>query len=392
MIVICEPICHGLEHVPVNAAVLRIVRIAFPEHRITVIADREHLNGLRDALRGAELGGIEWRAVELPPRGARFWQRIRQECKLMRMLAHVLTDARGRWLLLLNAFDSTLVALFACRVLPMRRFPVQAILHGTLNELVGWRPKNPAARAVDLRSSMQLAASPKLQYLVLEETIKAQVLDLLPRLAGRLEALPHPVPVGEGDDDVQVPPLPLRVGFLGLATESKGFKIFLDIAHSVKAAYPGRVEFHAVGRRPLDDGGTDCSILDTPPSEGRLPRSEYVRLLKNLHFVCLPFQGAHYQLSASGALLDAVAWGKPIIAFRTPLLDQWFKTSDIGYLCGHTGAMISRLGRLVEGFDPGTYVAQARALREIRRSRLPDALAPIYRRLTIGFVSETSTQ
>jgi glycosyltransferase involved in cell wall biosynthesis len=338
------------------------------------------------------LGGIEWKPVEIPPRRAKFWQRIRREYELMRTLSHLVTDARGRHLLLLNAFNSTLLALSACRALSRRAPPAQVILHGTLNDLVGWRSRNPIARAVDLRSSMQLAARSKLQYLVLEETIRASVLNVLPRLAGCVGVIPHPVPVGEGSDDPQLPPLPLRIGFLGLASNSKGFPIFIDIARSLKATYPGRIGFHAVGRLPRESQGIDCSALDTPPSLGRLSRTEYVELLRSLHFVCLPFQGSHYQLAASGALLDAVAWSKPIIAFPTPLLQQWCRTSDIGYLCAHTGAMITTVARLIEAFDPSIYLAQARALREIRRSRLPDALAPLYRRLTVGFVSETSVR
>src|SRR5262245_29513057 len=218
MIVVCEPVCYGLEHVPVNAAVVHVVRLAFPEHRITVVSEIEHLNGIRDALRSVDLGGIEWKSVEIPPRRAKFWQRIRREYQLMRTLSHLVTDARGRRLLLLNAFDSTLLALSACRALSSRAPPAQAILHGTLNDLVGWRSRNPVERALDLRSSMQLAAKSKLQYLVLEETIKASVLDVLPRLARCVEVIPHPVPIGEGNDDPQLPPLPLRVGFLGLAT------------------------------------------------------------------------------------------------------------------------------------------------------------------------------
>ena len=362
-----------------------MVRAAFREHRITVVAEREHSNGLRDALRGIDLGAIAWRDVDIPPRHAKIWHRIRPEYELLRTLFQLVTDARGRWLLLLNALDSTLVALSACRALSARPFPAQVILHGTPN---GWRPRNPLARAVDLHSSMRLAARRRLQYLVLEEAMKARVLDLLPSLAGRVEAIPHPVPLGEGDDSSQIPEPPLRVGFLGVASDPDGFGIFLDIARFLKTAYPRQVDFHAVGTWPPDHGGIDCSVLSTPPSKSRLSRAEYVRLVKSLHFVCLPLPGAHCHFSASEALLDAVAWGKPIIALRTPLLGDWSKNSDIGYLCGHTGEMISTLTRLIEGFDPGLYLKQVKALHEIRRSRLPDALAPIYRRLTVGFVSE----
>ena len=61
-----------------------------------------------------------------------------------------------------------------------------------------------------------------------QERMKARVLDLLPSLAGRVEAIPHPVPLGEGDDSSQIPEPPLRVGFLGVASDPDGLGIFLD--------------------------------------------------------------------------------------------------------------------------------------------------------------------
>ncbi len=52
-----------------------------------------------------------------------------------------------------------------------------------------------------------------------------------------------------------------------------------------------------------------------------------------LHFIVLPHEAGPYTLTASGVLLDAIAWGKPVICRKIPIFESMFKKhGDIGYL------------------------------------------------------------
>ncbi len=75
------------------------------------------------------------------------------------------------------------------------------------------------------------------------------------------------------------------------------------------------------------------AFLSEMPGTERMSRDEYINRLKNLHFVCL-FYDKYYEFSASGVLMDSIAWGKPIVATRLPIFENLENLyGDIGYLC-----------------------------------------------------------
>jgi len=45
MIIICEPQCIGFEHAEFNAALLSVIKHAFPDEEIMFVAEKEHIYG-----------------------------------------------------------------------------------------------------------------------------------------------------------------------------------------------------------------------------------------------------------------------------------------------------------------------------------------------------------
>jgi hypothetical protein len=124
------------------------------------------------------------------------------------------------------------------------------------------------------------------------------------------------------------------------------------------------------------------AVLDHPVAEGQLSREAFRARLAPLHHVFLPLQPAYYRLSASGALLDAITWLKPVIATDLPIIaDAFAAHGDIGALCPDLPAMQAALAALVEAPDPARYAAQRAALARAREARLPAVLAARYRRI-----------
>ena len=77
MVVVCEPLCVGLEHVPFNAGVLRI--LAEAEGEVTFLADPEHLVQVQGQLGVSMPGVIRFEALEIPRRRAGFHERLLRE-------------------------------------------------------------------------------------------------------------------------------------------------------------------------------------------------------------------------------------------------------------------------------------------------------------------------
>ncbi len=238
-------------------------------------------------------------------------------------------------------------------------------------------------RTFDTHSALYAPHSPKLRFLLLEQAIKRELADLAPRAALAADVLPLPVNIGEVSSVPRVPLCyPLKIGFVGQATEAKGISTYLQVAKEFSDRYELHIQFHVIGRAYPGDDLQRFSGLASKVTHEHLTRKAFVERLAQMHYVFLPFGSEYYHLSASGALLDAITWLKPIIANCTPVVADMFEQfGDIGYLCDDIEGMCSALQEIIKNLNEGRYEVQLDALRRARDSRLPDALARQYREI-----------
>ena len=258
------------------------------------------------------------------------------------------------------------------------RVPVQVVLHGGLAVIRNRRARNPLKRVVDTQSALELGRSKYLQYLVMEKCIRRMFFKIMPSLADSVDVLEHPFPIAETGPERLALEAPVRFwfGFLGKATESKGFELFRQLAETVRMSAPGKAEFHAIGPLGRLSNCGDLSALDRQPEREMLVRSEYVKGLKQMHYICFPYRSAHYELSVSGSVLDAVAFSKPMLAARLPIFADLFnRFGDLGDLSDGPEEWKKTLLRIVSKPYRSRYRLQQDAMESLQRSRSISALA-----------------
>lgn len=384
MIVVCEPMCWGWEHVPINVALLEIVCRAFPSREIAFYGEESHIANLKSELGSAISQAIIWRPVPRPRRHAPLGERWYADVKLMWHLMRVLRNAPEGYLLLCGGTPEMVLTV---KILvwsgAVRGKALQIVCHGGLATLRGWRSRNPFVRMRDWRSALTMGNDRRIQFIVLEEPIRKTVVDLFPAVASHLAGLDHPIPsIEPPDTDVEFRP-PFRFGFLGLATDAKGFPAFLEMAAVLRERFSDRVEFHAIGTIPPNSVAPSMEALTVKPGTAKSSRPDFTRGIQHLHYVCLPYQGAQYELSPSGVLMDAIAFGKPMVSSGIPLVRDLFERfGDIGFLCTDTRNFCDTITQIVNEADEVRYRAQVRALRAVRESRTSAALVPTYQRIT----------
>jgi glycosyltransferase involved in cell wall biosynthesis len=266
---------------------------------------------------------------------------------------------------------------------PGRARAVQIVCHGGLATLKGWRTRNPFVRMVDWRSALTVANDSRIQFIVLEEPIRRTLVALFPALAKYLAVLDHPVPlVAPSGPEIELRP-PFRFGFLGLASDAKGFPAFLEMAAVLRKRFSDRVEFHAIATLPPNSVAQSMEALTVKAGTSKSSRADFVRGIGQVHYVCLPYQAGHYELSPSGVLLDAIAFGKPVLSTEIPLVKDLFERfGDIGFLCTDTRSFCETITKIANNPDEAHYRAQVRALRAVRESRTSAALVPTYQDIT----------
>jgi hypothetical protein len=382
MIALCELSFVDATHVPFNAGLLATIEEAFPKEEMGFYGTAAHMAELKQQLGGRLAGSIGWRPIEPPTSGTPYLKRFTCELRIIRSVLRSLSRKQTSRLILTSAYPSTVLALKVARWNAFSEIPVQVILHG-MSGVVGRRYRRPIRRFQDTRTALTLLGNRGIQYLVLEESIRSTVLINIPALKQHIGVLEHPICPHEGVSQIRELSWPIRFGFLGLAVRSKGFPLFLEIAQAVRPRYAGRAEFHAIGRLDEDSRSAQgLDVLEKKPACAQLPRADFLKAVSKLHFILLPHDPAFYSITASGVLLDAIAFQKPIIARKMPIFETLFdKHGDIGYLFNDAAELQTVIEEIVQETDRSRYYQQVLNLRNLRESRAPEALATIYRDL-----------
>ena len=369
-------------HTAGNAATIETIARAFPSEMVRVLAEAEHLGELRRRLDAVGVVQAEFGEIDVPMhlQGKTHVVSARRFLREFATLRRALADAPRGEPVLLVLLSATSTAVFAASLLARltrRPLGVHVGMHGNLNEIEGWRSRNPLSRRFDLRSALSAAHPPALRFLVLEPAIRRELARLLPATEGRTDVLPLPANVDEIDLQAETSPTaPVRFGLIGQATKDKGIDAFLDIARRMKARHGSAVEFHLVGAMRPGDDPARFAVLADPVNVGALDRARFVERLGRLHYVLMPINPGYYRLSASGAVIDALTWLKPMIATPLPIVaDLFARFGDLGTLSEDEAAMEAAVEAVIANPDPERYARQRAALAAARASRTPDRLA-----------------
>jgi Glycosyl transferases group 1 len=381
MIAACEPWFTDGGHVPFNAGLLATIRAAFPDEKLFFFGAGAHIEELKKQLGESLSESISWIEFVPPDPGRAYFGRLFCEIKIIRNLLRTFPRNSKDYLLLTSACSSTVVALKLVKRSQFEGIKVQVVLHGGLSGIVGRRYRRPILRFQEMRTALTLFGNSNIQYLVLEDCIRDTLLKNVPSLSGKVETLDHPLPPNEAGSNSNDFTPPIRFGFLGLANESKGFAVFVRLAKEMAAKYQDQVEFHAIGRLPAEGNpALELDALAIRPGVRRMSRADFIRGVKQLHFIIFPHHPEHYDLSPSGTLLDAIAWEKPLVARSLPIFENMVKKhGDIGYLFRSDMELREVVEHIIQKRDKLHYHRQVLNIRKARGSRTPEALAASYR-------------
>jgi glycosyltransferase involved in cell wall biosynthesis len=177
--------------------------------------------------------------------------------------------------------------------------------------------------------------------------------------------------------------LPVKFGFLGAASERKGFLKYLAVVADISKRFPGLASFHLIGRIRKDQKNLNLpgieSLVEKPETK-RLTRDEYIEKLNNLHYVCLFYEKA-YEFTASGVLLDCISYNKPIIATPLPIFNKLFQDfGNIGYLCRDIECS-EVIEQIIKECNTDKYASQVHNMQKVKNVRTPESLSEKYSEL-----------
>ena len=365
---------HGRhDHAPGNAALIHAISLALPGEPIlfaSTIQHRDHVSAVRPLPEQTQCIDID----VPPPKGIRFSRFVAQWRAMRTVMRHV--PAPRAIILLSSGPESFFAARAIVTAFPSVVFFI--VLHGNLNDAIGWRSRDPRHRLFDYRSGLQAANHPRIRLVVLENHILAAAARQGALRPDRATLWPHAV--NENELATGAPAWAgrqrVRIAFAGTATRNKGFHHFLDLA---QAADPRAYQFELVGSptEPIPDAA--CHHIQIPSRP--LSRDSYVRRLRAADYILLPYTEATYEFTSSGSLLDCIAQMRPVIALDfAGARDLVAAAGEVGFVCPSMVAIKALLhdkDRLTNGAQYSTF---QRNLATIALSRTPAGIAPMIRR------------
>ena len=351
LVAVVEPQCHGLEHVPFNASLVAMLLSAYPRARVDMYAEATHLTEVRSLLantRPAESQRVTWKPVTVPARKSSMGNRALGAHRLLLELNQAFRSARPRVLVMATIEAAALALLKVWLETSWRDLAAVAVFHESLSVL----DRRRSAHRWQLRFALALPHHRSLKYMVLGENILARLRQIAPKVASHTFAIDHPSLLGDlADGGEPRREEPVTFGFVGGGRGHKGFAEFVALTGKVLRDHPD-ARFEIIGSAPPDLASS------APPglvwSATKLPLDDFVRRLRSISYVIWLGTPRHYDLVASGSLVDALALGVPVVCQRGPFVDHLFeKFGDIGIRCDTPAAVGDAICELLENPSNG---------------------------------------
>lgn len=359
-ILICEPLCYDLMHVPINAALIATL-LYNSDYKISFLAERGHLFGVRKFLQSNKIDeNIDWREIDIPDKTLNNWYRFFPVMRLFRKLINFIKGNSIDYIIFSSVSNVELLCAKIICYFFQNPVKIFVIPHGALFSIAKKQPRSPFKRIISFRNVLKYPESKYFSYIILGKTVLKYLRLIVKTRNKNLFAIDAPC-VWESytvDDTIKKSDSFVRFGFFGVG--SKGFANFYKLASDIKKIYK-HVEFVLVGFLNVKNEVEYKNDVVQGISYNRISREEYIIRAKGLTYAVWVGSPEYYKYGASGSFLDALSFIKPVIYIRNPFIDHYFhQMGDFGYGCSDLREIYNTINSILERFPEEQYHKQCK--------------------------------
>ncbi len=333
MITVADFYRYGNEHVPVNASLLFMICKHYSDSPVAFFAEETHLNNVKEfwQLNNIEAGNIEWKPskIKLKAKGTRLvFERIKNELHYIRRLGKAKTESVNKiFFLSLSPLPTIVYKSFFSK-----NRQTLITLHGDVEFA---RMQNSFSRNI-IGRLFRISFNIKKQncvYLALNKVIKQNLIQEEFLKKDEVIAVYHPYIF---HDQLTVKPYTTQFKFahIGVASLEKRSYYLYDIATSFENEIrQQKMQLEIIGKNENIEIKENSELIPGIHNKEMLRRDEFDMRLMQVDYT-LFFYSEAYQLTGSGALMDALDFEKPVIALRNQLFETFFNDAGkIGFVC-----------------------------------------------------------
>jgi hypothetical protein len=384
MIIVSELYREGEEHVPINASLLCMLSKIYSDQPVVFWSSTSHSNAVQRFIesKGISLQNVTFQQVASLHIGlpiSSYMKKVMCEILNVKRLHSTIRHLQPAqvFYLSISPFTSCVFHKFIYD----NSYRARIVLHGDLEfiRLNTTRLRNYLGRC--LRMAFR-SASKNLSYIVLDHLIKKNLVKTGLINAGRIISLPHPYIFNDhflnyNDENAPVIP-PVHIGMIGVASMEKNSQLLFGLADRLRnECLSGKVIFTIIGKNENISDAYQNEYVEIVGKEGMVTRPVFEQQIGSIHFSIFFYSNEAYQLSSSGALLDAIEFEKPLIALRNDLFESIFsEAGEIGYLCNSVDEMYDLIIRFSGGnMDIDRYNSMKGNMRKYKSNTTLDILS-----------------
>jgi len=378
MIFFAELFMTGGQHAPFNAAMLQVLSKAYPQEELIVYAANNHWKAIK-AIDPA-LGRLAFQARKVIPISTgnkRQWvKKLLNEAQQIHQLLRLANKQKPS--LVCFAFLSPLGQWMLSNYLQFfyRRQRVLVFLHGLEVLKSGMHTKFIDRCYRSLLKKAFHRKAPNKTYVVLTPGAKDYLLQRQYLAAQELLYLPHPAIFHPIVQQAQPTDAPIIFGHLGIARLDKQSHLFFTLAaHFQQAVKAGKIRFEVIGPVLPEMKAHLNPWVSCPSDETLLTRAAYERACSAIHYAVFCYAKDTYELTSSGAILDAIAFRKPILALRNKSFEYLFNIAETapGKLYPNFDELVIGIQELLKNHS--NYAAYEQAFVELQQYHSIDKVA-----------------
>lgn len=169
--------------------------------------------------------------------------------------------------------------------------------------------------------------------LVLSKTIKKNLTEIFPDIEENVIFINHPYVYNDKfkkKDCVKYCSRELIIGTIGTLNEDKGLNDIIKLQELfTREIHDKLIQFRVIGRISKENQNKMDNVIFIN-GENPLSNEEYNKEIEKLDFILFCYPKKSYQLTASGAILDAIAHNIPIISYHNSYFDEIFQDDEPG--------------------------------------------------------------
>ncbi|WP_262246819.1 hypothetical protein [Parapedobacter soli] len=339
-----------MEHATINRQTLTLLARIFPDSTIYARVSEPHWKAISDKQHWGNVVPV-FEPVVLAEKGNKW-----------RWIVKLLTECKRSFLILRHAQRTKAAFIFFASNSPVgnlfislmlrflfRKCRVVITLHGELKLL-----RQGGGKTVDrlYSSLLRMAFAMRLRgrrYLVLEEYIRDRMVmhKLLP--ADSMMAIRHPLTY-EGETRHHGIGPRIVFGHLGVAKLEKQSPLFFELAARFRSEIAaGRASFVVAGQLLEEMLPFRNAWVEYSDGDQFVAYDAYLDRCMEMQYAVFFYGSKEYELISSGAIMDAISFGTPIIALRNHYFTHLFAACEIppGILCSDFDELCNVVDELI---------------------------------------------